>query len=162
MKRILALCALLSLPAALLHAAEPKAKPSKPPHAAAKREKAKDEPYRIAFKTGTAELTPSGEKLLTKVIQTLAAFPLYKVEVEAFAAKTEKDPEGLAQRRAEKLRSRIISWKPAKPSVMGMPLKPVAAELVETAHSVSPKPRETELKLVPLEEAGPRSGAPVP
>ena len=166
MKRNLALFVLsLSLPA-LLWAAEPKGKPAARPEARSapsKREKRKDEPYRIAFKPGSVALTAAGDKLLTKVLQTLAAFPLYRVDVQAFAAKTDKEPESLARRRAEKLRERIVSWKPPKASVIGMPLNPVSPELLDVSHSVSPKPRDAELRLVPLEDPEPRpAGQPVP
>lgn len=116
----------------------------------AKKRGLKDEPYRLSFKPGSDILTEAGEKLLSKVVQTLAAFPIYAVRVEAFASKSEKDPETLAKRRAERIRERIVSWKPPKTQVLGMTLKPVDPSLVELSHSVSPAARDAELRLAPL------------
>ena len=89
-------------------AAEEPAKPAAPPPAAAKSSKPSGN-YEVAFNKDSHQMTPEGEKVLAKVAETVAYYPLEHLKLVGFAQSAEPGGAALAERRAQLVAGLLIN-----------------------------------------------------
>jgi len=89
--------------------AEPAAQPA--PEAAAAAPKADATPgvFVVAFKAGTHQMTPEGQKIMAKAEGAVADEPKKDIELRGFAESTEPDAARLAERRAQLIAGLLIN-----------------------------------------------------